>query len=74
MKTNIEYNDDFFQIAEVRKQSRRKKISYIETIADGYGNIGNALIILNKLINICENIKQKPFLSKFCCIFPLNIL
>ena len=63
MKTNIEYNDDFFQIAEVRRQIRRKKISYIETIAGGYGNIGNALIILNKLINICENIKCKNVIA-----------
>ena len=45
MKSNIKYNDDFFQIAEVRPQIRRKKISYIETFAGGYGNIGNALII-----------------------------
>jgi hypothetical protein len=63
MKTNIEYDDDFFQIAEVKQQIRRKKISYIETISGGYGNIGNALIILNNLINICENIKCKNVIA-----------
>jgi hypothetical protein len=63
MKTNIEYDDDFFQLAEVKQQIRRKKIIYIETIAGGYGNIGNALIILNKLINICENIKCKNVIA-----------
>ena len=26
MKTNIEYDDDFFQIAEVKQQIRRKKL------------------------------------------------
>ena len=52
MKTNIEYDDDFYQLAEVKEQIKRKNISYIETIAPGYGygNIGNALILLNNLI------------------------
>ena len=63
MKTNIEYNDDFFQLTEVREQIKRKKISYIKTISGGYGNIGNGLIILNNLINICENIKCKNVIT-----------
>lgn len=63
MKSNIDYNDDFFHLTEVKRQIRRKKINYIETIAGGYGNIGNALIILNKLINLCENIKCKNVIA-----------
>ena len=65
MKTNIEYDDDFYQLPEVKEQIKRKNISYIETIApgDGCGNIGNALILLNNLINICENIKCKNVIA-----------
>ena len=62
-ETNIEYNDDFFQLAEVKEQTKRKNIAYIETISGGYGNIGNALIMLNNLINICENIKCKNIIA-----------
>ena len=62
-ETNIEYNDDFFQLAEVKEQIKRKNITYIETITGGYGNIGNALIMLNNLINICENIKCKNVIA-----------
>ena len=62
-ETNIEYNDDFFQLAEVKEQIKRKNITYIETISGGYGNIGNALIMLNNLINICENIKCKNIIA-----------
>lgn len=63
VKPNIEYNDEFFQLKEVKEQIKRKKIIYIETLAGGEGNIGNALIILNKLINICENIKCKNVIA-----------
>ena len=59
VKTNIDYNDDFFKLSFVKRNIKRKKIRYIETIAGGKGNLGNALIMLNNLINICENIKCK---------------
>lgn len=36
--------------------------SYIECLHCGGGNLGNALIILNNLINICENTKCKYIL------------
>ena len=32
-------------------------LNNIETISGGQGNVGNTLIVLNKLINICEKIK-----------------
>ena len=61
-KTNIEYDDNFFQLREVKQQIKKKNLTYIETIAnenENIGNMGNALIILNNLINICENIRCK---------------
>jgi hypothetical protein len=63
MKTNIKYDDEIFQLAEVKEQIKKKNISYIETISGGFGNIGNALIMLNNLINICENIKCKNIIT-----------
>lgn len=56
-KTNINLNDEFFQLPEVQEQMYIKNLTSIETIAGGTGNIGNTLIMLNNLINICENIK-----------------
>ena len=55
--SNIYLNDEFFELTEVQKQIYFKKIKNIETLSGGGGNIGNALIILNNLINICINIK-----------------
>ena len=40
-----------------KKQIIRNNITNIETIYGGNGNIGNTLIMLNNLINICEKIK-----------------
>lgn len=56
-KTNINLNDEFFQLSEVQEQMYIKNLTSIETITGGIGNIGNTLIMLNNLINICENIK-----------------
>ena len=36
--------------------------TYLECLYSGGGNMGNALLILNNLINICENIKCKYIL------------
>ena len=58
-KNNINNFDEFFLIPEVKKQIIRNNITYIETIYGGNGKIGNALIMLNNLINICEKIKCK---------------
>jgi hypothetical protein len=56
MKTNIKYDDEIFQLAEVKEQIKKKNISYIETISGGSGNIGNALIMLNNLITLFPHI------------------
>ena len=38
----------------------------VETITGGYGNIGNALMMLNNLLNICINIKCKNIIAPGC--------
>ena len=58
-KSNIDTNDEFFKIREVQNQIYENNLIYINTVAGGGGFVGNALIMLNKLINICENIKCK---------------
>ena len=55
----INFNYEFFYIPEVQKQIINNNLTNIETISGGSGNIGNALIMLNNLINICEKIKCK---------------
>ena len=59
MKTNIDSKYKLFQIKEVNEQIKKKNLTYIETLSGGTGNIGNALIMLSKLINICEEIRCK---------------
>ena len=61
--SNIYLNDEFFELTEVQKQIYFKKIKNIETLSGCGGNIGNALIILNNLINICINIKCKNIIT-----------
>ena len=56
---NFNFNYEFFYIPEVQKQIINNNLTNIETISGGSGNIGNALIMLNHLINICEKIKCK---------------
>ena len=62
-KSNIDYTDEFFQLKEVKRQIHLKKLYKVETITGGYGNIGNALMMLNNLLNICINIKCKNIIS-----------
>ena len=57
--TNIDYDDEFFQLEEVKNQIIIHNITNVRTIYGGRGKVGNALIMLNNLINICENIKCK---------------
>ena len=64
-KTNIDFNDEFFQLKEVKQQITKKNLTFIETISGGIGKLGNALIILNNLINICENIHCKNIIAPF---------
>ena len=61
--TNIDLNDDFFQIKEVQQQIDKNNLIYINTLSGGDGFVGNALIMLNKLINICENIRCKNIIA-----------
>ena len=55
--SNIALSDEFFDIKSVKEQIKNKNLTYIETISGGYGKIGNALMMLNNLINMCEKIR-----------------
>lgn len=61
--TNIDFNDEFFKLNEVKLKIKEKNLKRVDTIAGGYGHIGNALIMLNNLIAICINIKCKNIIS-----------
>ena len=61
-KTNINF-DEFFQVQEIKSQIYKKNLTLIETISGGKGKVGNALIMLNNLINICETIKCKNIIT-----------
>lgn len=62
-KSNIDYTDEFFKLKEVQFQIRKKNLTYVDTISGGYGKVGNALIMLNNLLNICINIKCANVIS-----------
>ena len=66
---NINIYDEFFYIPEVQKQIIMNNLNNIETISGGQGNVGNALIMLNNLINICEKIEYILYKD-----FNMNIL
>ena len=61
-KKNI-IKDDFLMLDSIKSQIKEKKLTSFETIYGGNGNIGNAIFILNNLINICENIKCKNVIA-----------
>jgi len=63
VNSNINFNDEFFQINEVQKQIYLNNITNIETLSGSNGNVGNALIVLNNLLNICVNIKCKYIIT-----------
>jgi hypothetical protein len=62
-KSNINFSDEFFQIKSVINQIRTRNLTYIKTIGGGKAKIGNALIMLNNLINICEKIGCKNIIT-----------
>ena len=62
-KSNINLSDEFFQIKRVITQVKSRNITYIKTIGGGKAKIGNALIMLNNLINICESIGCKNIIA-----------
>lgn len=64
-KTNLDLNDEFFQIKEVIKQINKKNLTNIETVGGGAANVGNALKMLNNFINICEKIKCKNIITPY---------
>lgn len=51
MKPNIDLNNEFFQIKEVQEQIKSKNLTYTNTIFGDRYKVGNALTILNNLIN-----------------------
>ena len=51
--------DEFLCLDSIKSQIEKKNLTSFETIYGGNGNMGNALFIMNNLINICENIKCK---------------
>ena len=53
IKSNIDLNDEFFQIKEVQEQIKSKNLTYINTIFGDKNKVGNALTTLNNLINVC---------------------
>ena len=63
IKSNIDSKYDFFQIKEVNDQIQKKNLTYIETLSGGYGNVGNVLIMINNMINICEQIRCKNIIA-----------
>ena len=52
-------NDEFLNLDSIKSEIEKKNLTSFETIYGGNGNMGNALFIMNNLINICENIKCK---------------
>ena len=56
---------EFFSIREVEEQIYANNLTEITTIFGSHRNVGNALIILNKLINICERIKCKNIIIPY---------
>ena len=63
IKSNIDLDHEFILMKSVQNQIHNKNLTRIETISGGYGKIGNALIMLNNLINICEQIFCKNIIS-----------
>ena len=62
-KEKIIIKDEFLNLDSIKSQIKEKNLTSFETIYGGNGNIGNALFILNNLINICENIKCKNVIA-----------
>ena len=51
IKSNIDLEHEFILMKSVQNQIHNKNLTRIETIAGGYGKIGNALIILLIYVN-----------------------
>ena len=53
------FKDEFLNLDSIKSQIEEKNLTSFETLYGGNGKMGNALFIMNNLINICENIKCK---------------
>lgn len=62
-RTNINLSDEFFQIKSVLTQIKNNNLTYINTISGGKAKVGNALVMLNNLINICEKIRCQNIIT-----------
>ena len=63
--SNIYLKNDFFSLKEVKKQIYDKNLTKIITIFATYNKVGNALVILNNLINICVIIQCKNIIIPY---------
>lgn len=61
--SNIDLNDDFFKLKDVQEKIKINNLTYIQTLFGERTKVGNALILLNNLINVCENIGCKNIIS-----------
>ena len=61
--SNIDLNDDFFKLKDVQEKIKINNLTYIQTLFGERKKVGNALILLNNLINVCENIGCKNIIS-----------
>jgi len=59
------FKKEFFSLKEVEEQINANNLTEITTIFGSHRNVGNSLIILNKLINICERIKCKNIIIPY---------
>ena len=62
-KSNIDLSDEFFSLKSVKEKINNTNLTFIQTLSGGYGHVGNALLMLNNLINICEKILCQNIIS-----------
>ena len=62
LNSNIDPEYEFFKLKEVKEQIYKKNLTYVKSLSTGVANVGNALIILNNMINICEKIRCKKII------------
>jgi hypothetical protein len=62
-KSNIDLSDEFFSLKSVKEKIKNTNLTFIQTLSGGYGHVGNALLMLNNLINICEKILCQNIIS-----------
>jgi len=62
-ESNFDLSDEFFSLKSVKEKINKTNITFIQTLSGGYGHVGNALLMLNNLINICEKILCQNIIS-----------